>query len=143
MIPRPKIVPEFYCSDFLRSLHFYTEVLDFAVRFSRPEERFAYLDRHGAELMIEQTVELTRTFVAGEIHYPFGRGMHLQIEVEDADALYVRVVATGSPIFLPIEDRWYRTDVGEEGNRQFIVQDPDGYLLRFWHDLGPRPRAMD
>jgi len=138
MAARPKIVPEFYCSDFSRSLYFYTEVCGFAVRYSRPEERFAYLDREGAELMIEQTVDLPRTFVAGEIHYPFGRGMHLQIEVSDADALYARVLAVGSPIFLPIEDRWYRTDAGEEGNRQFIVQDPDGYLLRFWHDLGQR-----
>jgi len=25
------------------------------------------------------------------------------------------------------------------GNRQFVVPDPDGYLLRFFQDLGERP----
>jgi catechol 2,3-dioxygenase-like lactoylglutathione lyase family enzyme len=134
----PKIVPEFYCSDFSRSLHFYVEVLGFAVRYGRPEERFAYLDLDGAELMIEQTVDLPRTFLAGAVEYPFGRGVHLQIEVENADELHERVLAAGIPLFLPLEERWYRIDKEESGNRQFVVMDPDGYLLRFWHDLGKR-----
>jgi len=29
----------------------------------------------------------------------------------------------------------------EAGNRQFIVADPDGYLLRFFSDVGRRPVA--
>ena len=134
----PRIVPELYCSDFSRSRRFYTEALGFAVRFERHEERFAYLDLDGAELMIEQTIDPARTFVAGELAYPFGRGMHLQIEVGDADTLYERVRAAGGRVFLPIEERWYRVGDTEQGNRQFVVMDPDGYLLRFWHDLGAR-----
>jgi catechol 2,3-dioxygenase-like lactoylglutathione lyase family enzyme len=136
---RPKIVPELYCSDFQRSLTFYVEVLGFSVRYSRPEERFAYLDLDGAELMIEQTTDPSRIFITDELRYPFGRGMNLQIQVKDADILYKRVLAVGNPIFLPIEDRWYRRAEEEDGNRQFVVVDPDGYLLRFWHDLGTRP----
>ena len=38
-----------------------------------------------------------------------------------------------------MEERWYRRDNTEIGTRQFIVQDPDGYLLRLHHDLGIRP----
>jgi len=140
---RPKIIPEFYCSDYHRSLHFYREVLGFAVRYERLEERFAYLDLDGAELMIEQTVDSSRTFLADVVAYPFGRGVHLQIEVENSDALYARVQAASSRIFLPIEDRWYRVDNEESGNRQFVVMDPDGYLLRFWHDLGTRRFSVD
>ncbi len=45
-----EIVPELYCSDFPRSLRFYTEVLGFGVRYVRQEDRFAYLDLHGAAL---------------------------------------------------------------------------------------------
>jgi hypothetical protein len=56
-VHRPKLVPELYCSDFARSLKFYTGVLGFFVRYDRPEQRFAYLERDGAELMIEQTVD--------------------------------------------------------------------------------------
>jgi catechol 2,3-dioxygenase-like lactoylglutathione lyase family enzyme len=136
---RPKIVPELYCSDFARSLRYYRDVLGFSVRYDRPEERFASLEREGAELMIEQTVELPRTFLADEARYPFGRGVNLQIEVSEVDILYTRVLAAESRIYLPIEERWYRigNDV-EGGNRQFVVMDPDGYLLRFWQDIGQR-----
>lgn len=132
-----KLVPELYCSDIERSLSFYTETLGFSVAYARPEERFAYLDREGAQLMIEQSTG--RAFLAGELAYPYGRGINLQIEVADVAALYANVKASGSPIYLPIEDQWYRRDQMLLGNRQFIVQDPDGYLLRFFEDLGARP----
>lgn len=38
-----------------------------------------------------------------------------------------------------MEERWYRVNEQETGNRQFVVADPDGYLLRFFEDLGLRP----
>ena len=132
-----KLVPELCCSDIERSLNFYTEVLGFSVMYARPEDRFAYLDREGAQIMLEQSTG--RAFVAGELVYPFGRGINLQIEVADVASLYKVVEADGAPIYLPLEDAWYRRDRTELGNRQFIVQDPDGYLLRFFEDLGVRP----
>lgn len=131
-----KLVPELCCSDIARSLSFYTEVLGFSVVYARPEDQFAYLDRHGAQIMIEQSTG--RAFVAGELAHPYGRGINLQIEVADVASLYKVVEAGGAPIYLPLEDRWYRRDRTELGNRQFIVQDPDGYLLRFFEDLGVR-----
>ncbi|CAB3629036.1 hypothetical protein LMG26840_00581 [Achromobacter dolens] len=36
---------------------------------------------------------------------------------------------------------WYRSDAIEVGVRQFLVQDPDGYLLRFSAWVGDRPAA--
>ncbi len=138
-MPRPRIVPELYCSDISVSLKFYTETLGFDVRYSRPEERFASLDLHGAELMLEQTTTLERTLVAGTLERPFGRGLHLQIGVDDVDALHRRVVRSGARLFLPLEERWYRQHGSEAGQRQFAVQDPDGYLLRFFTSLGERP----
>jgi catechol 2,3-dioxygenase-like lactoylglutathione lyase family enzyme len=132
-----KLVPELCCSDIERSLSFYTELLGFSVAYARPEERFAFLDREGAQVMIEQSTG--RAFVASELVYPYGRGVNLQIEAADVAALYAKVEASGSPIYLPLEDTWYRRDQTLLGNRQFIVQDPDGYLLRFFEDLGVRP----
>ena len=70
---------------------------------------------------------------------PYGRGINFQIQVENADALHAAVIAAGLPIFLPMEECWYRRDNTEIGTRQFILQDPDGYLLRLHHDLGIRP----
>ena len=135
--PPPRLVPELVVSDIGRSTAFYRDVLGFSVTYSRPEERFAYLDREGAHLMIEQPV--ARSFVVGEFAHPFGRGVNLQIEASDVAPLYERVWALGHPVHLALEDRWYRRDATLLGNRQFIVQDPDGYLLRFFQDLGQRP----
>jgi catechol 2,3-dioxygenase-like lactoylglutathione lyase family enzyme len=131
------LVPELICSDIERTLRFYKEVLGFTILFARPEERFAYLEREGAQLMIEQPVG--RAFLAGELTYPYGRGINLQIRTDDVDALYGRVQSAKADIYLQMEEKWYRRDDVLLGNRQFIVQDPDGYLLRFFQDLGSKP----
>lgn len=131
-----KLVPELICSDLARSLRFYTEVAGFRLLYERREERFAFLDREGAQLMLEQPTG--RAFLAGELSHPYGRGMNLQIEVGDVEALHARVAASGTRIHLPLEDEWYRRGDAELGNRQFVAEDPDGYLLRFFQDLGTR-----
>jgi len=131
------LVPELYCSDLERSVAFYVGVLGFIVAYERPEERFVYLQREGAELMLEQPTG--RTFLAADLEHPYGRGINLQIEVTDVASLYAVVQAAAWPVFLQLETRWYRRDAVLLGNRQFVVQDPDGYLLRFFEDLGSRP----
>jgi catechol 2,3-dioxygenase-like lactoylglutathione lyase family enzyme len=136
---KPKLVPELYSADFARSRDFYVRVLGFSVRYDRPEDRFAYLEREGAELMIEQTRDPARLFLAGPLEAPFGRGLHLQIEVSDVVGLYTNAHAAGARLLLDLEDRWYRRGDEEVGNRQFVVTDPDGYVLRFFEDLGARP----
>lgn len=133
---RPKLVPELICADIDCSLAFYTEVLGFAVLYDRPEERFAFLEREGAELMLEQSTG--RRFLAAPLEHPYGRGINLQIQVSDIDALHAAVLAAGIAPYLPLEDKWYRRDDRLLGNRQFIVADPDGYLLRFFQSLGSR-----
>lgn len=133
---RAKLVPELICAEIDCSLAFYTEVLGFAVLYARPEERFAFLERDGAELMLEQSTG--RRFLAAPLEHPYGRGMNLQIEVSDVDALHAAVLAAGIAPYLPLEDKWYRRDDRLLGNRQFIVADPDGYLLRFFQNLGSR-----
>jgi catechol 2,3-dioxygenase-like lactoylglutathione lyase family enzyme len=134
---RATLVPELICSDILRSLDFYTGVLGFTVAFQREDERFAYLEREGAELMLQEPG--VRVFVAGDLQQPYGRGVNLQIEASDVDRLYEAVIAAGATLYLPMEEKWYRRDEVLLGNRQFIVQDPDGYLLRFYQNLGSRP----
>jgi catechol 2,3-dioxygenase-like lactoylglutathione lyase family enzyme len=131
-----KLVPELYCSDLERSLAFYVGLLGFAVQFRRPEERFAYLDRDGAEIMLEQPTG--RTFLTAELEHPYGRGVNFQIEVADVASLYAAVRASPWRVVLELEDRWYRRDERAFGNRQFVIEDPDGYVLRFFQDLGSR-----
>lgn len=80
-----------------------------------------------------------RDWVAGELGYPFGRGMNLEITVDAVKPLHDTCVAIGARIFLPMEEKWYRRDAVLLGVQQFIVVDPDGYLLRFSQSLGHRP----
>ncbi len=136
-----RLIPELYCSDFGRSLRFYTEIVGFTVRYARTGERFAFLEREGAQLMIEQPSDPARTWLAGDLTHPYGRGLNLQIEVADVVALHTGISASGIPIFVPLEDKWYGSEDRLLGSRQFIVQDPDGYLLRFFQDLGTRQAA--
>lgn len=135
----PPVVPGLDVADLERSLAFYITVLGFSCCVERPEERFAYLTRGPVHLMLEQADGPGRRFRTAPLEYPFGRGMNLQIEVPDVDALHAQAMEHGATIHVPLEDRWYRQGDEEAGNRQFVVIDPDGYLLRFFSSLGRRP----
>ena len=135
-----KLVPELLVSNFAQSLRFYKEVLGFKQLYDRPEEVFAYLDRDGAQIMIVQhEVGDERPWIAGQLVQPFGRGMNLEIEVEEVEALHASCLRHGARIFLPVEEKWYRREALLLGVRQFIVLDPDGYLLRLSQSLGTKP----
>ncbi|MGB7303070.1 MAG: hypothetical protein WBD13_02230 [Burkholderiaceae bacterium] len=47
-------------------------------------------------------------------------------------------MACGPALTVDMEDQWYRREQTEVGNRQFVVADPDGYLLRLFSPLGER-----
>jgi catechol 2,3-dioxygenase-like lactoylglutathione lyase family enzyme len=128
-----RLVPELLVSDFAASLDFYVRVVGFAVRYDRPAEKFAYLDLDGAELMIEQETDF---WLTEPRERPYGRGINLQIEVTDLDGIVARLSKARIPLFRPVEEAWYRAGDHYSGNRQFLVQDPDGYLLRMFQDLG-------
>jgi catechol 2,3-dioxygenase-like lactoylglutathione lyase family enzyme len=142
MSTAPPVVPELDVADLTRSLSFYVDILGFSVRIERPEERFAYLTRGPVHLMLEQADGPGRRFRTAPLEYPFGRGMNLQIEVPDVDHLHAQVLRAGATIDIPLEERWYRQGDEEAGNRQFVVIDPDGYLLRFFTSLGRRQSAQ-
>ena len=133
-----RLIPEIDVSDLDRSLTFYAGVVGFRVVYDRPEERFAFLDLDGARLMLEEAAGPGRRFHTAPLERPYGRGVNFQIEVANVDALVERVRKAGFDPIIPIEERWYRRDEIELGNRQFVVGDPDGYLLRFFSDLGQR-----
>ncbi|MBA8841154.1 VOC family protein [Ochrobactrum sp. RH2CCR150] len=134
------LVPEFAVTDWQASLRFYCDILGFICRYQRSEEGFAYLERDGAELMIDQ-INQGRTFGGQYLptEYPFGRGLNIQIRVSAIDPIIASLKSANIPLFLPLEEKWYRNGYMEAGNRQFVVADPDGYLLRFYEDMGSRP----
>ena len=137
------LTPELYCTNIDVSLAFYTDILGFSIQYQRPEDGFVMLERQGSRIMLDEirTVSTTgtdRTWLPASLELPFGRGINLHMNTDKVDELYEKVQAANAIIFLPIEDKWYRANDVYLGNRQFIVQDPDGYLLRFAEDLGER-----
>lgn len=136
------LVPEPAVLDWRASRDFYVDVLGFSVVYDRPNEEFAYLRLGAADLMIDQ-IGRGRSFDGGHLPdaRPFGRGMNLQIAVPSVATLLASIKRQGLPLFLPQEEKWYRRKDDEVGQLQFIVADPDGYLLRFCEDLGTRPAA--
>ncbi len=132
-------VPELTVMDFAGSLDFYTRLLGFTVRYARTGPDFAYLDCGGAQLMIE--ARHSGDWEVAPLEAPFGRGVNFTIEMPDVDACFLRVQAAGWPLFRPLRDNCYPVNEQEESvMREFLLQDPDGYLLRPSQRLGKRAR---
>ena len=131
------MVPELLVSNLDASLRFWCGLCDFAVAYDRPEDRFAYLDRAGRQIMLEEVMP-GRRWVTAPLERPFGRGINFQITVDDVAPVLASLDAAGWPLLMEPEETWYRAGTSETGVRQFLVQDPDGYLIRFSQSLGLR-----
>ncbi|WP_426956177.1 bleomycin resistance protein [Muricoccus radiodurans] len=129
------LVPELAVTDLAESLRFWCGPLGFAVAYDRPAARFAYLARGPLQVML---CERNGRWETAEMDRPFGRGINLQMMVERIAPMLAALDAAGWPLLEPPEDAWYRAGSVEAGQREFLVQDPDGYLLRFAEDLGTR-----
>lgn len=130
-----KIVPELTVTDLQTSLDFYVDTADFVMLFSRNDPAFAYLEFEGGQIMLEQRGGDWET---GVLEKPFGRGINLQIECKNVQRLRDQIVAKGHKLYRDLAETWYDVNGVEYGALEFLVQDPDGYLLRFSQDLGTR-----
>ena len=124
------LTPELGVTDIGRSLGFYRDILGFTVAYERPDEGFAYLRYEGLELMLDQ-IGVGRTWETGPMEFPLGRGINLQCMVDAIDPLLAGLSKAGIALYLPVETKTYRVGDHDATQRQFCVQDPDGYLLRF------------
>ncbi|MNN15975.1 Glyoxalase-like domain protein [compost metagenome] len=140
MLTRNKMVPELTVSDIQQSLAFWTDLIGFQIAYERREEGFAYLDFDGVQVMLEQYIaEDDGQWHTGALQAPFGRGINFQMTVDRVEPILARLAAVQWPLFRPFADAWYRSGEVEVGQRELIVQDPDGYLLRLVEALGERP----
>ena len=134
----PALVPELLVESVAASLDFWCRLCQFEVLYDRPEEGFAYIAQDSAHLMLEQ-LGVGRNWLTGPLDRPLGRGINFQITVPAIGPLCSSLREAGWPLFMEPETKWYRTDSDEAGVEQFLVTDPDGYLIRFQASLGRRP----
>ncbi len=130
------LVPELSVSDLDASLAFWCPILGFEIAYQRPENGFAYLERGSLQVMLDR---INGNWETGPLEKPLGRGINLQMMVPDVEPMLKSLKQANWPLYRDVSDAWYRSGDTEGGNRQFLVQDPDGYLLRFAMDLGRRP----
>lgn len=130
------LIPELKVSHLEQSLSFYTEILKFRIEYQRPEHHFVFLSYLGCQLMIEQENAVWKT---GELEYPFGRGINLAMLVDTLDVLLESLQQHHYPLFVEPAEHWYQQEQTLLGRREFLVMDPDGYLLRFAQSLGEKP----
>jgi catechol 2,3-dioxygenase-like lactoylglutathione lyase family enzyme len=128
---------ELIVSNYERSLAFWTGPMGFVVCYTRPAQKFAYLERaDGAQMMF---YERDGDWETGLLEAPFGRGAIIQIDVCDVESDYAAVKLAGLPIYVDLRERWRNWGDRLGGQREFLVQDPDGYLVMLKQRIGEKP----
>ena len=131
-----KNIPELSVTNLENSLNFY-KTAGFKIEYDRPENKFAFISLGEIQFMLQEISDTDKWDVA-PLSYPFGNGINFQLEVENIDEIYNSFKNSNYKIIFDIEENWYRQDNRLLGNKEFLIQDPDGYLLRFSEDLGEK-----
>lgn len=131
-----KNIPELSVTNLENSLNFY-KCMGFKVEYERPENKFVFLSLGEIQFMIQEISDNDKWDVA-PLSYPFGNGINFQLEVDNVNRIYDSLKENNYKIAFEIEENWYRQGDKLLGNKEFLVQDPDGYLLRFSEDLGEK-----
>ena len=131
-----KLIPELSVSNLNKSIEFY-QTAGFKIEYSRPENKFVFLSLNEIQFMLQEISSNDKWSLA-PLSYPFGNGINFQLEVSNVSKIYNNLKSHGYIIAFDLEENWYRQYNKLLGNKEFLVQDPDGYLIRFSEDLGEK-----
>ena len=131
-----KNIPELSVTNLENSLKFY-KTAGFKIEYDRPENKFAFISLGEIQFMLQEISTNDKWDIA-PLTYPFGNGINFQLEVANLNEIYNSFKNANYKISFDIEENWYRQDNKLLGNKEFLIQDPDGYLLRFSEDLGEK-----
>lgn len=131
-----KIIPELTVTNLVKSIEFY-KLLGFKIEYERSEDKFAFISLGEIQFMLQEYSDKGKWDIE-PLKYPFGNGINFQLEVENATIIYNKLKENHYKIAFEMEENWYRQDNKLLGNKEFLVRDPDGYLLRISEDLGEK-----
>ena len=123
-----KMIPELSVFDIEQTKRFYND-LGFKIEYERPEEKFIFMSFQESQFMFEQIHD--NGWNIGELIYPLGRGINFSIAVDDIEGLYKLVKTLNLEIYRELNRSIYQVNGTEETQTEFLIQDPNGYLLRF------------
>lgn len=121
------LIPELSVTDIEKSKEFYLN-LGFKIMYERKEDKFCFLYLEDNQIMIE---EINDNWNVGEMKYPFGNGINISMTVSDIASFYESIISKKIVLFRKIKTSKYRVDDIIYEDKEFLLQDPDGYLLRF------------
>ncbi|WP_448972629.1 bleomycin resistance protein [Oribacterium sp.] len=122
------LIPELSVFDIFHTKNFYEE-LGFKIEYERQEEKFVFMSFQDSQFMFEQIHD--EGWNTGELIYPLGRGINFSIAVDDIENLYTLVKSKKLEIYKKLTKSVYLVNGIEEIQMEFLIQDPNGYLLRF------------
>lgn len=123
-----KMIPELSVFDIEQTKRFYND-LGFKIEYERPEDKFVFMSFQDSQFMFEQIHD--NGWNIGELIYPLGRGINFSIAVDDIERLYKLVKTLNLEIYRELNRSIYQVNGTEETQTEFLIQDPNGYLLRF------------
>lgn len=123
-----KMIPELSVFDIGQTIAFYRK-LGFQIIYERPEDLFVFMSFEGSQFMFEQIHN--DGWNIGEMRYPLGQGVNFSIEVDEIDCLYKRLKEEQTEFYRDLEISYYRVNDKCIEQKEFLIQDPNGYLLRF------------
>ena len=121
------LIPELSVSNIERSKKFYLS-LGFKIMYEREENKFVFLQLEENQIMIEEN---NGNWETGPMEYPYGRGINISMTIKDIDRMYKKIKEKNIKLFLDLETHEYRVNNIISYDKEFLIQDPDGYLLRF------------
>lgn len=121
------LIPEFSVSNIKNSIKFYTDI-GFEIIYERKDDKFCFLQLKKNQIMLEQINDNWNT---GILEYPFGRGINISMSLENIDKYYKEIIEKGIVVFQKIKVNKYQVNNRIYEDKEFLIQDPDGYLLRF------------
>ena len=123
-----RMIPELSVFDIERTKKFYRE-LGFKIEYERTEDKFVFMSFQDSQFMFEQIHD--DGWNIGELVYPLGRGINFSIAVDDIEELYKLVNHLNIELYRELTRNIYQVNGIEEMQIEFLIQDPNGYLLRF------------
>ena len=138
-----KMIPELLVSNITESLHFYIDILNFKIEYSREKNNFYFLSKGKCQIMIclDPIIgikENKEEWITGQLDYPRGRGINFQIEIKNIKKLIKNINDNNINLYSELSEKWRKVNKKEYGEIEFLIQDPDGYLLRFSETIGVR-----
>ena len=121
------LIPELSVSNIELSKKFYLD-LGFEVKYERKENKFCFLQLEKNQIMIEEQNDNWNT---GKMEYPYGRGINISMVVSNVENMYTKLKEKNIEFFKKLEIHDYRINDEISFDKEFLIQDPDGYLLRF------------